>query len=324
MLRLQSLLKVVASLSLAAIVSAVGAQPVTIRVGHGASAEEPLWVMKAAPLATPGQGKAYNLEFNMFRGSDKRFQAFEAGELDIATGSTHSVLMAAAQGARFMIVASLSREGGQGFATRYMVREDSPIKTINDLKGKTVGINGARSSAEVWARLALEKKGLDTKRDVTWVALPFPNQGEAVRAGKLDIGAFPQPFAAFEEKRGGMRTVFTSTDGIGREEDLMVLMVSEKFAAQHPAALKAFLADLVSSTRYYTDKPKEAKQKLVESKLVSIPLDVFSEMKDYKRPQDARVDIDSLKAMTSELTKFGFITRPLDVASIVDMSYLPK
>ncbi len=321
---LQSLLKVVASLSMAAVVSTLAAQPVTIRVGHGASAEEPLWVMKAAPQATPGQGKVYGLEFNLFRGSDKRFQAFEAGELDIATGSTHSVLMAAAQGARFRIVASLSREGGQGFATRYMVREDSPIKTINDLKGKNVGINGARSSAEVWARLALEKKGLDTRRDVSWVVLPFPSQGEAVRAGKLDIGAFPQPFAAFEEKRGGMRTVFTSADGIGREEDLMVLMVSEKFATQQPAALKAFLADLVSATQYYVEKPKEAKQKLVDAKLVSIPLDAFVDMKDYKRPLDARVDVESLKAMTGELTKFGFITRPLDVASIVDMSFLPK
>lgn len=322
--RLQSLFNVAASLALAAVVSTVSAQPVAIRVGHGASAEEPLWVMKAAPQATPVQGQAYKLEFNLFRGSDKRFQAFEAGELDIATGSTHSVLMAAAQGARFKVVASLSREGGQGFATRYMVREDSPVKTINDLKGKTVGINGARSSAEVWARLALEKKGLDTRRDVSWVTLPFPSQGEAVRAGKLDIGAFPQPFAAFEEKRGGMRTVFTSADGIGREEDLMVLMVSEKFAAQQPAALRAFLADLVSATRYYVDKPAEAKQKLVESKLVSIPLETFIGMQDYKRPLDGRVDVESLKAMTGELTKFGFITRPLDVTSIVDLSYLPK
>ncbi len=322
--RLHSLLNIVASLSLATVVSTVSAQPVPIRVGHGASAEEPLWVMKAAPEATPAQGKAYQLDFNMFRGSDKRFQAFEAGELDIATGSAHSVLMAAAQGARFKVVASLSREGGQGFATRYMVRQDSPIKSIGDLKGKTVGINGVRSSAEVWARLALEKNGLNTRRDVTWVALPFPSQGEAVRAGKLDIGAFPQPFAAFEEQRGGMRTVFTSTDGIGREEDLMVLMVSEKFATQQPAALKAFLADLVSATRYYTEKPQEAKQKLIEAKLVSIPLDTFISMRDYKRPLDARVDVESLKSMASELTKFGFITRPLDVAAIVDMSFLPR
>ena len=121
---------------------------VNIRIGHGSAAEETLWLMKADPKVTPGQGKAYKLEYTLFRGTDKRFQAFEAGELDIATGSAHSVLMAAAEGAKFKVVATISREGAKGFATRYMVKADSPIKTMADLKGKTVGINGARSSAE--------------------------------------------------------------------------------------------------------------------------------------------------------------------------------
>lgn len=297
---------------------------VTIRIGHGSAAEETLWLMKADPKITPNQGKAYKLDFTLFRGSDKRFQAFEAGELDIATGSAHSVLMAAAEGARFKVVATLSREGAKGFSTRYMVKEDSPIKTIADLKGKNVGINGARSSAELWARLALEKKGLDTKRDVNWIALPFPAQGEAVRAGKLDIGAFPQPFAAFEERRGGMRTVFTSQDGIARDEDLMVLMVSEKFATQQPAVLRAFLADLVGATQHYVKNPKEARTALVNAKLVGIPLDVFLSMRDYERPIDARVDLESIRAMTTELTKFGFITKPVNAAAVVDNSFLPK
>ncbi len=297
---------------------------VNIRVGHGSAAEETLWLMKADPKVTPNQGKAYKLDFTLFRGSDKRFQAFEAGELDIATGSAHSVLMAAAEGAKFKIVATISREGAKGFSTKYMVKEDSPIKTIADLKGKNVGINGARSSSELWARLALEKRGLDTKKEVNWVALPFPAQGEAVRAGKLDIGAFPQPFAAFEEKRGGLRTVFTSQDGISRDEDLMVLMVSEKFAAQQPAVLRAFLSDLVRATNHYVKNSKEARTALVDSKLVGIPLDAFLSMRDYERPLDARVDVESLKAMTTDLTKFGFITKPLNAAAFIDNSFLPK
>jgi ABC-type nitrate/sulfonate/bicarbonate transport system substrate-binding protein len=297
---------------------------VNIRIGHGSAAEETLWLMKADPKVTPSQGKAYKLDYTLFRGSDKRFQAFEAGELDIATGSAHSVMMAAAEGAKFKIVATISREGAKGFATRYMVKEDSPIKTIADLKGKNLGINGARSSSELWARLALEKKGLDTKKDVNWVALPFPSQGEAVRAGKLDVGAFPQPFAAFEEKRGGLRTIFTSQDGIARDEDLMVLMVSEKFATQQPAVLRAFLADLVRATTHYVKNPKEARTALVDAKLVGIPLDVFLTMKDYERPLDGRVDMESIKAMTAELSKFGFITKPVNAAAFVDNSFLPK
>ena len=321
---IRSLLRGAAVSTVLLCATAAFSQPVNIRVGHGSAAEETLWLMKAAPALTPSQGKIYDLEFTLFRGSDKRFQAFEAGELDIATGSAHSVMMAAAQGAKFKVVASLSREGAKGFSTKYMVREDSSVKSIADLKGKTIGINGARSSAEIWARLALEKKGLDTKRDVTWATLPFPSQGEAVRAGKLDVGAFPQPFAAFEEKRGGMRTVFTSLDGIPRDEDLMLLMVSEKFAAQHAPVLRAFLADLVQATNAYVKKPIESRQSLIDAKLVGIPAETFLTMKDYERTLDAKVDTESLSSMVAELTKFGFITKKVDVAAIVDNGYLPK
>lgn len=321
---LKQMLKLAVVAGMTAFSGLAHAEPVTVRVGHGSAAEEPLWLMKAAPEATPNQGKAYALDFTLFRGSDKRFQAFMAGELEIATGSAHAVLMAASRGAKFKIVASLSREGGDGFATQYMVMADSPIHSVADLKGKTVGINGARSSAEIWARMVLEKNGLDASTDVTWAALPFPSQGEAVRAGKLDIGAFPQPFAAFEDQRGGMRTVFTSMDGTGQEEDLIVLMATEKFAAEQPEALKAVLADLVSSTGYLTSKREAALKSLVDAKFISVPLDVLSSMKDYNHPKDAKVDLASMQAMLDHLVKFGFIENPVDLKTVVDLSYLPN
>ncbi len=300
------------------------ADPLTLRVGYGSAAEEPLWVMKASPEVTPNQGKAYKLDYTFFRGTDKRFQALEAGELDIATGSTHSVMMAAAHGLKFKVVASLSREGGNGFATQYMALDSSPIKTIKDLKGKTIGINGARSSAEIWARLALTKNGLDPARDVKWVAIPFPSQGEAVRSGQLDVGAFPQPFAAFEEKRGGMHTVFTSTDGTGHEEDLMLLLASEKMVKEHPDVLRAFLADLVKAAHFYAKEPRKSGQELIDARFVNIPLDTFVNMRKNGLPLDGKVNMDAMHSLVGDLTKFGYIDTKLDLKQVIDMSYLPE
>ena len=132
-------------------------QPVTIRVGHGSAAEDQLWLMKAKPDITPGQGKVYKLDFTLFRGTDTRYQAFEAGQLDMTTGTGHTALFAASQGMKFKIVAGLSRESSKGFHTQYMVMDNSPIKSIRDLKGKNVGNNAARSSIELWQRIAFEK-----------------------------------------------------------------------------------------------------------------------------------------------------------------------
>jgi ABC-type nitrate/sulfonate/bicarbonate transport system substrate-binding protein len=118
--------------------------------------------------------------------------------------------------------------------------------------------------------------------------------------------------------------VFTSLDGIAKDEDLMLLMVSEKFAAQQPAALRAFLADLVQATNAYVKNPAETRQSLIDAKLVRIPADTFLTMKDYERALDARVDMESLASMVAELTKFGFITKPVNLSAVVDNSYLPK
>lgn len=300
------------------------AQPVPIRIGYGVAAEEQLWLMKALPSITPGQGKIYNLDMSAFRGTDQRFQAFEAGQLDLSTGSGHSALFAMSQGMKGRIVASVSRETKKGFSTQYMVLDSSPIKTIADLKGKTVGNNAARSSIELWARIAFQKAGLNPERDVQWAVVPFPAQGDAVRSGKLDLGAFPQPFAANEKRKGGMRVLFTSKDANPYDEELILLIAAEPFAQKQPVALRAFLADFVAATRYYLNNEKQAKQALLDAKLVLIPAETFFAMDDYERDPNANVDLPGLEKMQDDQLKAGFQKTRIDVKSVIDSSFLPK
>ena len=88
--------------------------------------------------------------------------------------------------------------------------------------------------------------------------------------------------------------------------------------------LRAFLADLVGATRHYVNQPREAKQALVASKMVGIPLETFLEMKDYERPLDARVDMESFSTMVADLNRFGFVTKPVNLSAIIDNAFLPR
>src|SRR5262249_43740369 len=155
------------------------AQPVTLRVGYGAAAEEPLWLLFAKPDLAKNQGKAYALDGSRFTGSDKRAQAFEAGAIDLASSSANGVIFGAAEGVMAKMIASISRESERGFSTTFFVKESSPIKSIADLKGKTVGINGFFTSGHLWLRAALEKHGL-AESDVTITPVPFPAMQEAL------------------------------------------------------------------------------------------------------------------------------------------------
>src|SRR5205807_7114719 len=127
-------------------------QPVTLRVGYGAAAEEPLWLLLAKPDLARNQGKVYALDGSRFTGSDKRAQAFEAGAIDLASSSANGVIFAAAEGVMARMIASISRESSRGFSTSFYVKENSPIRSVADLKGRIVGINGFFTSGHLWLK----------------------------------------------------------------------------------------------------------------------------------------------------------------------------
>jgi ABC-type nitrate/sulfonate/bicarbonate transport system substrate-binding protein len=221
------------------------------------------------------------------------------------------------------VIASISQESKKGFFTQYLAKADGPIKSVQDLKGRTIGVNGLNSSIHLWAMLALRNGGLDPERDVRFVIVPFPAQGESVRAGRIDVGAFPQPFAKMEADRGGLRTVFTSKDGVPFDEELIMLVAKPEFLAKNAVAVRAFLADLVAATKYYIANPKEARQALITANFVRLPPATYFDMVDYYRAPDARVNVDSLQQMQDLQIKVGWQRKPVDLKRLVDLSYLP-
>jgi ABC-type nitrate/sulfonate/bicarbonate transport system substrate-binding protein len=298
-------------------------QPVTLRLGYGAAAEEPLWLVVARPELTRNSGKVYQLDATRFAGSDKRAQAFEAGAIDLASSSANGVIFAAAEGVTAKILASVSRESARGFSTGFYVKEGSSIKSVRDLKGKIVAINGFSTSGHLWLKAALEKHALDDS-DVTIVPVPFPAMQEALEAGKVDLAELPQPFAALAEKQMQLRKIFDAKYGIPFDEELIVLIGKDEFLRKNAEPVRALLADLQATTRFYLEKPGEARQLLIDSKMVRANPEVYLTMKDYYRDPTLRVDVEALEKMQEFQVKAGFQKKKVDVRSLVDLDYLPK
>src|SRR5262250_474671 len=286
-------------------------QPVTLRLGYGMAAEEPLWVVVTKPDLAKHYGKAYALDATRFTGSDKRSQAFEAGAIDLAASSANGVIFAAAEGVAAKIIASISRESPRGFSTSFYVKDDSPIKSVADLKGKIVGINGFYTSGHLWLKTALEKHGL-TDTDVTITPVPFPAMQEALDAGKIDLGMFPQPFAALAEKQMKVRKIFDAKYGVPFDEELNVVVGKEAFLKSNAAAVRALLADLKAAMQFYLEKPREARQLLIDARMVRVSPDVYMTMQDYYRDPTLRVDADALVKMQEFQIKAGFQTKHAD------------
>jgi ABC-type nitrate/sulfonate/bicarbonate transport system substrate-binding protein len=299
------------------------AAPVTLRIGYGGAAEEPLWLLIAKPELGKNYGKLYTLDATRFQGSDKRAQAFEAGAIDLAAGGAIGVIFAAAEGVTAKIIASICRESSRGFSTSYYAKSDSTIKSVADLKGKIVGINGFSTSGHLWLKAALEKNGL-SDTDVTITPVPFSAMQEALAADKIDLGMFPQPFAALLEKDAKVRKIFDAKYGLPFDEELDVIIGKDEFLKKNAVAIRAMLEDLKAAMHFYLEKPREARQLLIDTKMVRVSSDVYLGMNDYYRDSTLRPDADALVKMQQFQIKAGFQSKSVDVRALVDLSYLPN
>src|SRR3982750_629496 len=312
---------------IAASFAAAAQEPTLIRFGRGFAAEEQVWLMSARPDLTPNPGKKYKLAQKLFQANPERFQAFLAGELDAGTAPGLAVIFARAQGVDMKIVASISQEaaGKQYFTTTYMVKDDGPIKTAHDLKGGTVGVVGYKTATDLWARAGLLNAGLVPDKDAKVFSLGFPAMGESVRTGKIQAGTFVEPFYSAEMAKGGLRKLFTATEAVGYDHELLDIWFSEKFLKSHPDVVRAFLADYVAVTKYYLANTDQAKRDLPKAGFVRTPVDIYVKNADWKRDPNGRLDVDSLKKLAAFMhEKLQWLEKPVNVDEMVDQSYLPK
>jgi ABC-type nitrate/sulfonate/bicarbonate transport system substrate-binding protein len=322
------MLRSIAFILAASLASAALAQePTLIRFGRGFAAEEQVWLMSARPDLAPNQGKKYTLKQILFQANPERFQAFLAGELDAGTAPGLAVIFVRAQGVDMKIVASICQEaaGRQWFSTTYMVKDDGPIKSAKDLKGGTVGIVGYKTATDLWARAGLLNAGLTPDKDTKVFSLGFPAMGDSVRTGKIQAGTFVEPFYSAETAKGGLRKLFTAVEAVGYDHELLDVWFGEKFLKSHPDVVRAFLADYVAVTKYYLEHTEQAKRDLAKAGFVRTPVDIYVKNADWKRDPGARVNVESLKKLSSfMLEKLKWLEKPVDVDQMVDQSYLPR
>ncbi len=160
------------------------------------------------------------IETRNTRGSTENVPKLEAGELDIALVQGE-VMFEALNGvnrkpANLLIIAAMYSTPGM-----FVVRADSPYKTIADLKGKPVAFGAAGSGLVILARYVLDAIGLDQEKDFKAIKLAFAGDGPAMvldgRVAALWGGGLGWPgFTAVASAPGGARFIAPDAADIQR------------------------------------------------------------------------------------------------------------
>jgi NitT/TauT family transport system substrate-binding protein len=302
---------------LAATALSAGAQAQqTIRVGWTIPAEESkYWMMRRAEQF-PAIGKDYKIEWVQFQGTAPMVQAMAAGALDCSTQGVLSMAQGAIQAnLETYIVAQHVGEKAGSFSVYWAVKEDSPIKTIADLKGKSVGTNVFGSGILGPMFLLLKKNGLDPEKDIKLVETGFPPSEDAIRGGRVDAGVLNQPFAARAEAKGGLRKLFSLSD---QQQNIVHIMevCRKEFVDKNPELARLYVKDLTAGmTKALANREETVK---VVSEITKAPpavLDTYLlKPNDFAREPGAAPNFAGIQAMLDIYAETGMVSKKLDAA----------
>jgi ABC-type nitrate/sulfonate/bicarbonate transport system substrate-binding protein len=193
------------------------------------------------------------------QGGPASLVALAGGSVELGSAATAAVLNAIAAGNDF--VAAYPSNGINDEAQSiFYVLEDSPIKDIKDIVGKTIAVNTLGAHLDYTVREALHQAGLPDD-SANLIVVPGPQLEQVLRSGQVDVSAFGYWQTTFEgvaRKSGGLRAVFDDTDILGDIAGGFVVLRRDWIDA-HPAEAKWFVQASAKALDYARENPDETK-----------------------------------------------------------------
>jgi len=323
-----------AAISVAALVAMQGgvarAEPPKVRVSWVAIATNMPSILLLKPDLMAHNGKSYVFEPIHFNSTPLMIPAIAAGDLDIATFAYSSFAAAITKAglADIRIIADEFEDGVPGYySDEYMVRKESPIRTVADLKGKILSTSGIGGAMDVPMRIMLKKHGLDEKRDVTIIEVGMPNQRAVLAEGKVDMITSPLPFSMDPRLRATARTLFTQYEAAGTTQMIM-WAARTGFIEKNRAALVDLLEDTIRVRRWFADPANHAETVKLVTSLTKEPAEQYDSWiftkRDYFRDPDDRPDLAATQRNVDALTEMGLLSGKIDIAAHADLTLVKE
>ncbi|GAC1587851.1 MAG: aliphatic sulfonate ABC transporter substrate-binding protein [Candidatus Velthaea sp.] len=194
--------------------------------------------------------------------------AMVSGAIDFAEGDTTgaTAVFEKAPGVGWYI-ASVT-----GNYVQLVVRKDSGIKTLADLKGKKIATSGNNTAPQVILNTAMKKAGLNPE-DVQFFQASGEAQVPLMQKGAVDGAISYVPFSSEMIVNGTGTLLLTADQMYGKSWTGGAEIVRVAFAKEHPEAVLDVLRAMQRAQDMLQKDPAAARKAL--AKVTNIPLEVI-------------------------------------------------
>lgn len=192
-----------------------------------------------------------------FNAGPQMLEALSVGSIDFAMTGDTPPIFAQAAGANLVYVGA---EPAKPDNSALLVKADSPLKSVADLKGKKIALQKGSSAHYLTVR-ALQQAGLQWS-DITPAYLAPAEARAAFERGSVDAWAIWDPYWAAIEKAVSPRVLVTSR---GLVSNHTFYLASRSFADKNPNVIQVLFEELTRSDRFVLQNHADAVRIIAES-----------------------------------------------------------
>lgn len=263
-----------------------------------------------------------DVEITSTRGGAENVQGVVAGGLDIGySPGTNSVLAAYRQGSKIKIISAEFKGQNDSF---FYVPVDSPIKTIDDIKGKSVAFSRPGGASEA-ILLALK-----TQRNIDFKPISTGSMDATftmTMTKQIDVGYSVPPSGLDAIEKGQIRVLFSGDDVKSLSELTgRVIVSSADFLKNRRAVAQKFLEVLDRCIDWAYANTAESSKMYAALNKIEPPI-AAKALAFYKRETLAFGPIAGLDDVIKQAVDSKFIDKPLspdEVKDLIDIVHSTK
>ncbi|KRL66968.1 ABC transporter substrate-binding protein [Companilactobacillus versmoldensis] len=255
---------------------------------------------------------------------------FASGKYDAQNGD-FQYLPAIQNGAQIKAVGGIH----QG-CIKLLVTKDSAIKSVKDLKGKTIGIPAQGSTPQYVTSIALQHAGLDPKKDVTWKVFSTDLLAKAAEKGQVDAIGTVDPYAYQAQQEDGFKAIIDNNNysgdqkmadmGMKKDGSCCYLYISNKLIQSNEPKAKAIVKSYQEAADWINKHPEEtahielSKGYVSKTKFIN-EKNVTQILKDEHFELNLKKGKEDLNYYISQLKQAGYLKKDTKNSELLKQAY---
>ena len=267
-----------------------------------------------------------DVELVYTRGGGAAIQALNGGAVDYAATSLDAAINGFAKGADIVRFATTGRLPLFALATAPGKAQE--IKTVEDLRGKTVGVSALANADHALVLFLLEQAGVP-ESEVRFATLGT-NLYHALRLGQVEAGMVQEPALSLLEEQGA-RVIFNGMDfeharqHLGGAYEFMGVAVRQGEVEQRREEMQRLAAALKKGLAYVQKAP-------VEELVDALPKELIAggdrkalarTLERYRAslyPTSVKIDVSAVERVMDAHLKAGIQKKPVDFDRFLNTS----